>query len=461
MYYILDSRIALRSWWFVPYASYTRNSLSAHHLKKEEFDFLSRCDGKTDIEADALAKSLCEKGLCHPVEKGTAEMTEWQKPKTYNNRYMPSMNWMITGRCNYNCIHCFNASDNTPLQSEFSMAEADKLMDEARDCGINSFTITGGEPMLHKRFMDIIKGIYSREMHVFELNTNGHYITQDILEEMKKIGCRPLIKISFDGIGYHDRMRGCNGAEEDTMRAIKLCIDNDFDVGLQIQINRLNRDSILPTLKVMDDLGVKSARVIRTSESPRWELNAPGQSLSVIEYYNDCLHIAGEYMKDAGRMSVNFWQFLYVYPDQAAYRPNNFRIVDAEHIGGLSLCRTARNMIAVASDGNVYPCMQMSGWCTANGINYGNVKKDSLQSILQYSPYMKEICTTVDNLIQKNENCRKCVHLPVCGGGCRVLAQLTDGNLTGCDRTKCLYFGNGYPQKIKNVLSGYRDISEY
>ena len=34
------------------------------------------------------------------------------------------MNWMITGKCNYNCLHCFNASDNSPLVSEFTLSEA-------------------------------------------------------------------------------------------------------------------------------------------------------------------------------------------------------------------------------------------------------------------------------------------------------------------------------------------------
>ena len=98
-----------------------------------------------------------------------------------DNRYFPAMNWMITGKCNYNCLHCFNAADNAPLQSEWSLGEANRLLNMARECGINGFTITGGEPMLHKNFFDIIEGIYARDMYVYELNTNGIYINAESL----------------------------------------------------------------------------------------------------------------------------------------------------------------------------------------------------------------------------------------------------------------------------------------
>lgn len=65
--------------------------------------------------------------------------------------------------------------------------------------------------MLHKNFFDIIEGIYKRNMFVEEINTNGYYITADALERLKKIGCIPLMKISFDGLGFHDWMRNREG----------------------------------------------------------------------------------------------------------------------------------------------------------------------------------------------------------------------------------------------------------
>ena len=54
MRYILDSRIALRSWQQVPYAYYRKGSPYAKGLKKEEFELLRSCDGKREQEANDL-----------------------------------------------------------------------------------------------------------------------------------------------------------------------------------------------------------------------------------------------------------------------------------------------------------------------------------------------------------------------------------------------------------------------
>ena len=226
MYYILNPVIALRSWWLVPYAYYIKGIRNAFKLQKEEFELLSLCDGKHDIEMTPLLNRFVRTGVVKPIlSAGEEGLSPWQK-RDCDNRYFPAMNWMITGKCNYNCLHCFNASDEAPLMSEFSLDEAEKLLDEAEKCGINAVTITGGEPMLHKNFFEILEGIYCRGMFVEELNTNGFYINQTALDRMKAIGCYPLIKISFDGIGHHDWLRNKKGAEEDALRAIKVCIAN-------------------------------------------------------------------------------------------------------------------------------------------------------------------------------------------------------------------------------------------
>ena len=142
MTYILNKNIALRSWWRVPYAYYMKGVRDAQRLTKEEFELLSLCDGQTDLADSELLSRLVAHGLIEPCEKGEKTLDAWQKMDC-DNRYFPAMNWMITGKCNYNCLHCFNASDNSPLMAEFSLEEAEKLLDEAQRCGINAFTVTG------------------------------------------------------------------------------------------------------------------------------------------------------------------------------------------------------------------------------------------------------------------------------------------------------------------------------
>lgn len=83
----------------------------AKGLKKEEFELLRSCDGKREQEADDLLETMAARGFIHPC-RGEENLTDWQKYRHCENRYFPKVNWMITGKCNYNCLHCFNAADN-------------------------------------------------------------------------------------------------------------------------------------------------------------------------------------------------------------------------------------------------------------------------------------------------------------------------------------------------------------
>ena len=458
--YILNPHIALRSWRLVPYAYYIRYERTARGLKKEEFERLALCDGLHDIPEDELTKSLAERGMISPVEKGAAALTEWQKPLYCDNRYMPSMNWMITGRCNYNCLHCFNAKDNAPLQSEWSMEEANKLLDEARACGINGFTITGGEPMAHRHFFEILRGIYARGMYIFELNTNGFFIDQAALDRMKTLGCYPLVKISFDGFGYHDWMRNHKGAEEDTLRAIRLCIENGFRVKVQMNINRKNRDSILRSLEYLDEIGVERTRMICTTESTRWAENAAGQSFTVPEYYDTCLEVLKKYIGGKHRMSVDCWQFLGLDPRNKIYELAPMRGCLDNYRESRPLCQGNRGMIAVGASGAVYPCLQMSGWMEAHGKSFGNAKEQGLQSLLQSGKYLDDVCATIGDMLKVNKKCAECAYLKACRGGCRAIAVLTSGgDMMAADPWKCFFFEHGYIEKCEKALAPYINVT--
>lgn len=456
MKYILTPQVGLRSWHLVPCAYYIKGQRNAHGLKREEFALLRRCDGQQELELTPLLQSLVRRHLCRPAKEGET-LTPWQVLDC-DNRYFPAMNWMITGRCNYNCLHCFNAADNARLQSEFSWEEAERLIEEAAACGINAFTITGGEPMLHPRFMDILRSIYSHGMFVEELNTNGHFLTQEILDEMTEIGCFPLMKISFDGIGHHDWLRNRAGAEADALRAIRLCIENGFRVMAQTNVHRLNVESMLPTAKLLDEMGVAEMRIIRTTEAPRWAQNAGDACLTLQEYFDAMTDFLRDYAQTGCGMEIEIWQFAHLDPKGRWYHPKGILYREGEYRDSLPVCKGNRGMVAVAANGNLFPCHQMSGYYEQHGWVLGNVKKDGLQIHLKQGTYLREVCTTVRDLKNANEKCAQCKWFPRCAGGCRAIGLALTGDKLACDISKCLFFEGGYQEKLSAALPGYRDI---
>ena len=458
MYYKINNNVALRKWKYVDRAVYVKGVDHALNVSKEEWELLLLCDSNHNIAPDPYLANLLSRKYISQCEKGD-EPSEWSKLKEYSNYYFPKMNIMITGKCNLNCLHCFNAKDNAPLNTEWDYEELLHLLDEAKDIGVHAFTITGGEPMVHPHFMDIVRAIYERDMYIFELNTNGFLITQEMLDEFKRLNCHPLMKISYDGIGYHNWIRQNPKADELTIKAIKLCIANGFDVKVQTQVNAKNIDSIMETVKMLDSLGVSITRLIRTTEAPRWEKNSPGSSLSYHDYFEKMLEFAKEYLDSGIEMSVDIWQFMTLYPHSKSYSLSAIQCNAKEFNVRIPMCRGIRGMIGVSSSGEIVPCLQMSGWLMEKGVSLGNVRQTPLKELVTQSDYLNCATATLFNQIVNNDKCSSCDYYKACTGGCPALGLLYSHkhfDFYHEDLTKCYFFENGWYEKCMEALKDYQ-----
>lgn len=457
MYCRLKEDIALRKWKYVDRAVYRKGMDHAFPISKEKFNLLLLCDGNHDIEPSPYLSSLLSEGYIEKCEKGE-EPSKWSLLKEYDNYYFPRMNLMITGKCNLNCLHCFNAKDNAPLNTELSFEQIVDILDQARDIGVHAFTLTGGEPLVHHRFLDIVRAIYDRDMMIFELNTNGLLLNQKILDEFKRLCCYPLIKISFDGVGYHNIIRQHPKAEDMTIKAIKLCLDNGFRVKAQVQVNRKNVDVMMDTAKLLDEMGVDEMRIIRTTEAPRWEKNSPNSSLTIEEYYERMLDFSKEYIDSEMKMVVDIWQFVKLYPSHHMYTLIPIACTKDEFNIRIPMCKGNRGMIAISSGGEAVPCLQMSGWFLEHNISLGNVLKTPLKQLVKDSDYLNLAMAPLFKQIVENDKCGNCKYYKACTGGCPALGLLYSKNNDYYheDITKCIFFENGWYEKVTNTLKKWR-----
>lgn len=457
MFYRLKDNIALRKWRYVDRAIYIKNHENAVGISKEEFELLLKCDGEHDLEPDPYLANLLSRGYIEKCHQGD-KVNPWSMLHEYDNYYFPRMNLMITGKCNLNCLHCFNAKDNAPLNSELSYENVLNILDQARDIGIQAFTITGGEPLVHPRFLDIMKAIYERNMYVFELNTNGLLINQKMLDTFKQLGCYPLIKISFDGVGYHNWIRQHPKAEELTLKAIELCVKNGFRVKAQVQVNRKNVDVMFKTAELLNRLGVCEMRIIRTTEAPRWEKNSPGSSLTIEEYYQRMMEFAKEYTHSQMKMTVDIWQLIRLYPVNKSYELMPIACSKDEFNIRIPMCKGNRGMIAVSSSGETVPCLQMSGYFLEKNISLGNLFKTPLKELVKDSPYLNLAMAPLLKQILENDKCANCKYYKACTGGCPALGLLYSKNSDYYheDITKCVFFENGWYDKITSELNDWR-----
>lgn len=119
--------------------------------------------------------------------------------------------WHITDSCDQRCEHCYIFSEGHPKLIEMSFPKAAKVVDDCVDMcrrmnRLPYFYITGGDPILHSRFWDILALLKERNIP-FTILGNPFHLTDDICARLKDYGCDKY-QLSIDGMrATHDAIR--------------------------------------------------------------------------------------------------------------------------------------------------------------------------------------------------------------------------------------------------------------
>lgn len=423
-------------------------------LTRDDFELLKLCDGKTPVPVSAATEDLMKRKLIRPAKEGE-ETDPFLMLREYKNRYFLNMDLNITERCNFNCLHCYEAVDNQISRSEMSLSDCRKLLREARDCGIQNIKITGGEPLIHPDFLTILKSVYEYEMTVGRINSNVHFLTEQLADEIRAIDGKILFNVSYDGAGYHDWMRNRKGAEKDLLSKIKILVDKGFRVCAAMTLNRVNLDAAEDSLKKLEELGVQEFRIIRTSETPRWVLNAKDACLTFEEYYDAMTDLCRKYASEEHTIDLNIFHFVTIRHRYRCYYLAPVTCSSERYDPGLPLCSDARDNITVTPSGDVYPCTPSPGVYKAGGVCFGNVFDNGLKPLLQDGPFLAFVRKGVHAVKEHDPKCASCRFFPQCTGGCRLIAYGLSGDLLSHDPMKCAFFEGGYARKLEKAMPGY------
>ena len=136
------------------------------------------------------------------------------------------VSWNLTYRCNLACEHCYLDAGGTPLvgtenfadRSELGTDECFRVIDELATFAPECVTIlTGGEPLLRRDILEIVKRAAERGLWVV-VGTNGVRITENVSQRLAEAGARGL-SLSLDALDpdRHDRFRKVRGAWQNTV----------------------------------------------------------------------------------------------------------------------------------------------------------------------------------------------------------------------------------------------------
>jgi len=412
-------------------------------LSREEKAFLLTCDGREQTKQPIAERLLINKVITCDEKEGTEPVFELHSYLRRNGAYLA-----ITGRCNYSCRHCIAADGLDDSSDELSLETLCDLFDQMKALGITRLWLTGGEPMIHPHFSEIVEEATKRGMKITRLLTNGTFLTQESLDHLKKWGQYPEMGISFDGIGTHDWMRCHEGAEALSLAGIDLAVKNGFSVTPHINVNHVTAPVIIETCRVLvKEHGVRSFRMMPTARSPRWNAMAgPHDKITNDEYFGLMLDLLRTNYEEHWGATIDMVNLSMVYHTELLKNPPQLQ----PHAPIMHWCRRASDLIFIAHDGRVLPCNAYEGTSKQYGFLCGddiNINKRPLKDILTDSEYVHFCTEKIENHLRDMEKCRTCKWVGLCCGGCPLFALGNRMHLAD-ENPQCEFYTKGWAEQF-------------
>ncbi len=172
--------------------------------------------------------------------KGIRSVQRFKKRLKKGVFFPPFLYISITNGCNLRCRGCW--VDVTSPQTSIPLADLNRLIHRAKAYGNSFFGILGGEPFLHA---DLIALLESHPDCYFQIFTNGHFITDEVAAELRRVGnATPLISIEGNEV-VSDERRGREGVFHRSLAGLDTCVRNRLITGVTTSVCRNNYDDLV------------------------------------------------------------------------------------------------------------------------------------------------------------------------------------------------------------------------
>ena len=106
--------------------------------------------------------------------------------------------WQITNECNLACLHCIEESGpGKAFRDELDRDEVLAVIDQLMDHEVPYLSFSGGEPMLHPHFFEMVERVTHRGSQL-KIETNGHYLSPENCARLRDLGVK-AVQVSLDG----------------------------------------------------------------------------------------------------------------------------------------------------------------------------------------------------------------------------------------------------------------------
>jgi len=345
-----------------------KNDIVEFYSILEEDGFI--VSGETEAELDskdtrfsysAIEPKTIKNDFTPAIQRATKNTQDFLNEHFKGKPHLTSLQVELSSRCNERCIHCYIPNENKIEDIEPALFY--DLLNQCRDMGILSLTLSGGEPMLHKNFCDFLR---KAKEYDFSINilSNLTLLNDEIIKEMRE-NRLSSIQVSLYSMDpdIHDSITQLKGSFHKTRDNILRLIENDIPLQISCPTMKQNKNCFAGVLKWANQHKVRAetdfimmARYDHTTDNldNRLSLDEVGKIITDIMEYNS--NYSQEILKA------------------------DFGKVESRDMSNDIVCGVCVDSICMVANGNVYPC---AGW---QDYVCGNIRNTPLKEIWEKSP---------------------------------------------------------------------------
>ena len=281
-----------------------------------------------------------------------------------NKPHLMSIQVELTSRCNERCVHCYIPHKNK--NSDIEPALFYDILEQCSDMGVLNLTLSGGEPMMHKKFCDFLRKAKEYDFSINVL-TNLTLLNNEIIAEMKE-NRLSSVQVSLYSLNpeIHDSITNLKGSFQKTHDNILRLIENNIPLQISCPAMKQNSNCFSDVMRWAHEHKCRAitdyimmARYDHTTDNLDNRLS---------------LNQVCEIISDVVSQNSNYQKMILA---------DNFDMQESRDRSEDLVCGVCVSSICMVVNGNVYPCPSWQSYIC------GNVKEIPLREIWNSSPQIK------------------------------------------------------------------------
>jgi MoaA/NifB/PqqE/SkfB family radical SAM enzyme len=170
---------------------------------------------------------------------------------------LKSLQIELTARCNERCIHCYIPHESKTRDMDTTLLFS--LLDQCRDMSVEQIIFSGGEPMMHPNFLEMVSKTNwdGLKLRIF---SNLTLLNNDIITKLKAFHVYE-VQASLYSVEpeIHDAVTQMPGSCEKTKDGIEKLVENNIPAFISCPLMKQNKNSYPDVLAYAKSLQINSA----------------------------------------------------------------------------------------------------------------------------------------------------------------------------------------------------------